>query len=147
MTDQWRWDWFVTLTFDVKRLPQGTRTVVGWKASADAWNDWLDGLTAQPGVWDSPGHGTGLPVDPYWVRGREPNPWRQGTHFHALIGGLPPTASRRDAWRDWFESRGLARILPFDPSKGAAHYLTKYVVKELGDVTFSSNLGFHRRVH
>jgi hypothetical protein len=142
---EWEWSWFVTLTFDVKRLPAvGTRTVVGWSASSRAWDQWLERLIDSSGLWEPRSVGA-IPRDAWWIRGREPNPWRQGTHFHALIGGLPPSASRRDAWSDWFGRHGLARILPYEPSLGAAHYLTKYVVKELGDVVFSPNLQLHRR--
>jgi hypothetical protein len=155
----WEWSWFVTLTFDARLVSVGTRTTVGWAASARAWDSWLDGLIDRSGLWE-PRRDGAIPLGAYWVRGREPNPWRQGTHFHALIGGLPASASRKDAWLDWFgdgwrdpetgklrpTKHGLARILPYEPSKGAAHYLTKYVVKELGDVVFSNDLKFHRRV-
>jgi hypothetical protein len=82
-----------------------------------------------------------MPWSAYWVRGREPNPYRYGTHFHALIGGLPEDVRRTDAWRWWFERHGMARIEPYNPAWGAGRYLSKYVVKELGDITFSPNLG------
>lgn len=139
---EWSWDLFVTLTHDNSEaaLGRGTRSIVGWKASSDRWDRWLS-----EAVIPNSRSGTGLP-DPYWVRGREPNPWRKGTHFHALVGGVGDV-NRRGLWRWWFQEQGygLARILPYEPSKGAAHYLTKYVVKELGDVRFSDNLGLHRR--
>ncbi len=144
LSREWSWDLFVTLTHDQSEqaLGRGTRTVVGWKASADRWDRFMD-LAVVPKVKAKEGL-----VSPYWVRGREPNPWRKGTHFHALIGGVGEI-NRRELWEWWFRDQGygLARILPYEPSKGAAHYLTKYVVKELGDVAFSSDLGLHRRVN
>lgn len=143
LSREWSWDLFVTLTHDnsEQALGRGTRTIVGWKASADRWDRFMDEAVT-PRVKSKEGL-----VSPYWVRGREPNPWRKGTHFHALVGGVGDV-SRRDLWQWWFQEQGfgLARILPYEPSKGAAHYLTKYVVKELGDVAFSPNLGLHRRV-
>jgi len=141
LSAEWEWDVFATLTHDnsPQALGQGTRSIVGWTASAKRWDSWLaDTVIPKSRPAD------GLP-DPYWVRGREPNPWRKGTHFHALLGGLGDV-SRRDLWAGWFErGYGVARILPYDPRLGAAHYLTKYVVKELGDVQFSANLRRYRR--
>lgn len=138
LNHQWSWDWFVTLTHDnsERALGNGTRTVVGWRASVQRWDRWweeVESLRVGPGP-------------AYWVRAREPNPWRKGTHFHALVGGVGSEASRRRAWAAWFaRGYGLARILPYDPTLGAAHYLAKYVVKELGDVQFSDGLGLLRK--
>jgi len=150
LSTHWDWDLFVTLTHDNSEaaLGRGTRTIVGWSASSDRWDQWLD-ESVIPRIRRSAG---GLPGSPYWVRGREPNPWRKGTHFHALIGGVGDI-DRRAIWRDWFAQPedgglgfGLARILPYEPSRGAAHYLTKYVVKDLGDIVFSGNLKANERV-
>lgn len=81
----------------------------------------------------------------WWVRGREPHLGYGGTHFHALIGGLTTDVRRDEAYGWWFERYGINRIEPYDPERGAAHYLTKYVVKQLGDVRFSDNLGLLKR--
>ncbi len=148
LSTEWHWCAFVTLTHDNSEnaLGRGTRNIVGWKASADRWDSWLT-ETVEP--MSRPAAGL---ASVWWVRGREPNPWRKGTHFHALVGGIcgecsGADVSRRAMWAGWFDKGyGLARILPYEPSRGAAHYLTKYVVKELGDVVFSPNLGLHRRV-
>lgn len=50
-------------------------------------------------------------------------------HLHALIGGIDPWTSRRALWRWWFRRYGRAQILPFDPDRGAAFYVAKYVTK------------------
>lgn len=49
-------------------------------------------------------------------------------HFHALMGDLTGVC-RQKWWFWWFTQYGAARILPYDPKLGAAHYLTKYVTK------------------
>lgn len=52
-------------------------------------------------------------------------------HLHALLGGFAPHVSRRAAWRFWFDRYGRAQLLPYDPARGAAQYVSKYVSKEL----------------
>ena len=42
--------------------------------------------------------------------------------------------------QEWDRRAGFARILPFDPTQGAAFYCSKYIVKELGEYDFSENL-------
>lgn len=138
LSQQWDWSWWVTLTFDpAKSLRDGNpeHTAVGWSRSARSWDDWLSAT-----LGDSSGSTTLGDGSIYWVRGREPNPYRYGTHFHALVGGVAPTIRRDDAWRWWFTNHGHARIEPYNPAWGAGRYLSKYVVKELGDITFSDNL-------
>jgi len=147
--DEWgRWltesfepfDWWTTLTFDPKRGPSGVdgHTAVGWALSDRYWREWLSEVTGDDGS-------TGLVASrSWWIRGREPNPWRYGTHFHALIGGVE-NLNRTAAWRAWFFRHGMARIEPYDPRKGAGWYVAKYVVKELGDIRFSDNFGLHRK--
>jgi hypothetical protein len=140
LSEGWDWSWFVTLTFDPQKVRAGTRTQWGWSASNRAWEQFMEQLTPQA-------RGSqGLSGQLWWVRGREPHHDSGGTHFHALIGGIEPSVSRRDAWSWWKSRVGINRIEPYDPTRGAAHYLTKYVVKQLGDVQFSTNLGLHRRV-
>jgi len=51
-------------------------------------------------------------------------------HLHALIGGVDPYVQRTTAWEKWKERNGFAYILPYDPAKGASHYIAKYVTKE-----------------
>lgn len=140
LAGQWDWSWFVTMTFDPRRVRNGTRTSWGWAATSRAWDRFIERITPEARG------GQGLSGSVWWVRGREPHHDSGGTHFHGLVGGLDPSVSRREAWRYLWENVGLARVDPYDPGRGAAHYLTKYVVKELGDVQFSDNLGLYRRV-
>lgn len=133
--NRYEWDWWVTLTYDPKRAPNGRggHTAVGWSLSERHWHEWLG-----QSVGDSQGSASVLPST-YWVRGREPNPYRYGTHFHALVGGVPMGTSRRAAWAAWFEQHGMARIEQYDPRRGAGWYVSKYVVKQLGDIQFSGS--------
>lgn len=52
-------------------------------------------------------------------------------HFHILMGNLEGV--RYTPWFKWWFSRyGGARFKVYDPEKGATHYLTKYVCKDIG---------------
>lgn len=145
LSDSWDWDWWVTLTFDPVTLDKGgkfapgsaTHTQVGWQRSSSSWDRWLERQVAPVRLSQE--------RQPFWFRGREPNPNRRGTHFHALVGNVRGL-SRRAAFTDWFTHHGVARIEPYDPRRGAGFYVTKYVVKELGDLTFSPNMGTYRKV-
>jgi hypothetical protein len=140
LSDSWDWDWWVTLTFDPVSIDSGgkfapgsaTHTSVGWQRSQRSWDAWLSRIEDKPAA--------GGLRSSFWFRGREPNPNRRGTHFHALVGGVAHL-SRRDAWQSWFTDHGLARIEPYNPRRGAGFYVSKYVVKELGDLRFSENAG------
>jgi hypothetical protein len=139
LANGWDWSWFVTMTFDPKRVQAGTRTQWGWGATSRAWDQFVEHVT--PEARDS----QGLSGSVWWVRGREPHHDSGGTHFHGLIGGLDSGVRRDEANRWLWERYGMNRVDPYDPARGAAHYLTKYVVKELGDIQFSRNLGLYRR--
>jgi hypothetical protein len=137
LSTRWEWDWWVTLTYDPKRRPSGsaTHTAVGWGLSDRHFHEWL-----AEAVGDSEGSESVLPA-PFWLRGREPNKFRYGTHFHALVGGVGTDTSRRRAWEAWFQKHGMARVERYDPARGAGFYVSKYVVKQLGDLQFSRNAG------
>lgn len=138
LDSRWRWDWFATLTFDQSKAGTGSHDVVGWSLSRRYWDEWATGIAERAGL---PGI--------YWFRGREPNKNNRGTHFHALIGGVEDLR-RSDAWSAW-SRHGFARILPYGedhegkPLQGAARYVSKYVVKELGDLEFSPDAGLYMR--
>ncbi len=120
----WPWDWFGTYTFSDPRVtPAGARHFFCWYLrSAGAV-----GLT-QPYAFRVDEYGT--------LRGR--------LHLHALIGNvshllpfcgeyLPPGRwGKPCCWIHRWPC-GYARILPFDPKKGACYYLSNYITKALGD--------------
>ena len=65
-------------------------------------------------------------------------------HLHALLGNvahLRPYCGTRLAPGVWGRDCclihawpcGIARVLPYDPTLGAAYYVSKYVTKELGE--------------
>jgi hypothetical protein len=139
LSRDWDWDWWVTLTYDAKKFRSGSadHTAVGWARSEADWDSWLTDVVHEAALDDAL-------APPYWFRGREPNPYRYGTHFHALVGGVEHV-SRRAAWQRWFSQHGHARIEPYDPQRGAGFYVAKYVTKELGDLRFSANAGFYQK--
>ena len=57
-------------------------------------------------------------------------------HLHALTGNTErlPADVMRDQWR-----AGHSRILPYDRDKGATHYVSKYVTKQLAAWDLSEN--------
>jgi len=64
----------------------------------------------------------------YYVRALEMQ--RRGVlHFHALFGGGVKKLRRLSLMDRWFEDNGIARIEPYDITKGAKGYLSKYVFK------------------
>lgn len=146
LSRDWDWDWWVTLTYDMRaetgkfRPASPTHTAVGWARSEQDWDNWLASVSERAAK-DAPME------SPYWFRGREPNKHRYGTHFHALVGFPEGVkyAGRSVAWREWFTAHGNARIEPYDPSRGAGFYVAKYVTKELGDLQFSPNAGQYRK--
>src|SRR5437867_11383675 len=121
------WDWFVTLTYRSVGDGQYDRSPHSLWWYERAWTEFVRELS--------------LPVrNVRWVRAWESHKWRPEPHLHALIAGVADL-QRRDAWRWWWDRYGVNRILPYAPDRGAARYIAKYVVKELGDIRFSDNLG------
>lgn len=55
------------------------------------------------------------------------------THIHSLMafGHDRPDASH--IWHRWYKRHGRAEVDRFDKKRGAAHYVGKYVTKELAD--------------
>jgi len=125
LSSKWDWDWFVTLTFRDPATDNPYWTKIGWAYAKNAWRGFVRALGQQAG-------------EIYWFRATEFQRWRGVPHFHALVGGVGKLR-RDEAWSWWFERYGFARILPYDPTKGAGYYLCKYVTKELGDIEFSKN--------
>jgi len=143
------WDWWVTLTFKptVPRYRERTersgllyegkthKVLVtpghdkpGWGYTGKAWDRFVTECGLRKGLHDV-----------RWVRGREYQTWRGVPHFHGLLAGV--AGLHRLSMMDWwFEHYGIARIEPYDRTRGAGFYLCKYVTKELGDIQFSGGL-------
>ena len=119
------WEWFVTMTFrNPPHLPgRATYTAPGWAYAKGAWRKFL-ALTPPA-------------IEPLtWVRCFEMQEDRNVPHIHALVAGIAPGIRRMDLV-DWaWVNYGMARILPYDPTKGADYYLCKYFSKELSDIEF-----------
>jgi len=105
------WDVWVTLTFRDGNFSHEAATRAFQK-----WIQWL-GIQGNPNATHFVGHEIGG----HTAR----------LHLHGLIGNLEPCTSRNSMWEWWFKRYGRAQILPYDPEKGAAHYVSKYITKEL----------------
>ena len=115
---QFSWDWFVTLTF---------RDEVGSFRAHRLFGYFVRDLEKAAGI----------PI--FWFRADEIGPHGGRFHIHALIGNVAHL--RRMTWVDrWDWLAGFARILAFNPEKGAAYYTAKYVAKQSGDWELSENL-------
>lgn len=146
LLSRYAWTWFATLTY---RRDRG----VGPESAVRNFKGWLHGclqgeavhqglaVSAQDGQVSGPfanawraGKRWSRPV---WVLGLEPH--QDGTtHMHAVIR-LPAKlagASRRQAWRAWFDRYGLNRIEPPRSPEDVARYVAKYVTKG-GEVVLS----------
>lgn len=73
----------------------------------------------------------------WWFRGDEFGERLGRLHFHALIGGAMdyPSEVLAEFW-----GAGFSSIVRYDPERGAAYYVTKYVVKGLADWDVSARL-------
>lgn len=115
---QYRWDWFVTLTFegDVKTFTAHRRC-----------NVWLRSLEKA----------AGQPIA--WFRGDEFGEKFGKFHMHLLIANVAHL--HRFTWmKQWKDRNGFARIFEFDPSKGATYYIAKYVTKQFGEWDLSDKI-------
>lgn len=84
---------------------------------------------------------------PYAFRADEYGPKGGRLHLHALVGNVSHLIAycgeplphgkwgRPCCWLHRWPC-GYARILPYDPTKGARYYVAKYVSKTLGDYDF-----------
>jgi hypothetical protein len=137
----WKWDWFATFSFsDHAVTPDGAhyffRRYLGWIENE------------------------GLAV-PFAFRADEYGPQNGRFHIHALIGNVshlthycgnrlqPGQWGKKCCWLHRWPC-GIARILPYEPEKGAEYYLTKYVTKKLGDYELlgfeTDSLRFSQRI-
>jgi hypothetical protein len=117
------WQWFVTLTLRDPKPSYGNWTKPGFALANRAWDDFIkfshEGLDVLQ-----------------WVRFFELQRERGVPHIHGLVKGLASTRYSQVSEIMW-QRYGFNRILDYKPELGATHYITKYVVKDLGDVRFS----------
>lgn len=110
------WDHYATLTFRQSSGPN-----FAWRA----FRRWIRRLerTAE------------LPV--IWFVGFEDGNLLGRLHLHALVGNTDVLSEETltEAW-----TAGFSRIERFQPGLGAAHYVTKYVTKDLLDYDISPNI-------
>lgn len=109
------WDHYTTLTFGMKSGPDFARRAFG---------TWVRRLEREAGI----------PL--LWFVGFEDGRLLGRLHLHALLGNTYEltTGFMSTLWR-----HGFSRIAPFQPKLGAAHYVTKYVTKELLDYDVSTD--------
>jgi len=122
------WDWYTTLTFkgDMQSPKLADKAFYSWfnsiRMSAKA-----KGYT--PSIYG--------PSAPFYFRTTEYQD-RGILHFHSLVGGVGDI--RRLLFKDFWELNGFARVEKYDPARGAASYVGKYLNKDGGDIRFSHNL-------
>ena len=120
--EKYPWDWFGTFTFSDPSV------------SADGAHYWFRRYLAEAKGF----------TKPYAFRADEYGGRTGRLHLHALVGNvahLLPFCGERLPPKKWGVNCcwlhrwpcGHARILPYDPSRGARFYVAKYVTKKLGD--------------
>jgi hypothetical protein len=114
------WDWFTTHTFKADYVSR--------KAADRSWYTWFDAVRTTASYHE---------LQPYYFRVEEYQD-RGTLHYHALIGDVGEL--RRLLFKDAWEMDGFARVLPYDPGRGANFYVGKYLVKGQGDIRFSHRL-------
>ena len=154
---EWDWTWWLTMTF---RQPVGER---GANARWKAWAAWLNRALEcedceRKGRYPRCAREKGVSFElcryrergsarPEYVRFSELSRWRGDVpHFHALMI-LPwwlQDFPRDRAWEKAFSICGQSRIEPFDASRGASYYCTKYISKG-ANVLFSPGIGRVKR--
>ena len=114
---QFPWDWFATMTI---------REGIPRNVAAGKFNRFARDVA----------EAAGLPVG--WFRGEELT-FAGHVHFHALFTNTAHL--RHSYWQDiWNRRAGFARILQYDPRKGATYYVTKYVGTEFAEWDLSDDL-------
>lgn len=109
LLNRYEWTWFATLTW--RSLPKSYTALNQTKK-------WLRAIEK------------GEKIDIGYFLCLEYTKLQNRPHTHLLMGNLEGI-QRSKWWSTWYTRYGAARILPFDPARGAAYYLTKYVVKDV----------------
>lgn len=122
------WSWYTTHTFKAD--------YVSPRQADKSWYAWFNSvrLAAKAKGYTQSAFGSEAPfyfrVTEYQDRGT--------LHFHSLIGRAGDI--RRLLFKDFWEHNGFARVEAYDPARGAASYVGKYLTKTGGDIRFSHNL-------
>ncbi len=127
MRPAWGWDWFGHLTF---------REAIHPEAADKVFNKWVHEINRRVfGVryWNRKETDGVL-----WARGLEMQK-REVIHYHFLMSRVPGDLKRLEMMDAWDKIAGYARIKPYEPSKGAEQYISKYVAKG-GEVDFGGPL-------
>lgn len=109
LLDRYEWTWFTSLTW--RSLPK-TYTAL------NQTKKWIRAIEKEEKI------DIGYYLCLEWTK------TQNRPHTHLLMGNLE--GIRRDKWwSTWYTQYGAARILPYNQKLGAAHYLTKYVIKDV----------------
>jgi len=114
--DEIPWDHYVTLTFRRNSGPDRARRTF------TAWIRCLEQEAEMP---------------LFWFVGFEDGPLNGRLHMHCLVGNTRDLPANYIA-KKW--KHGFSRIDLYEKDRGATHYITKYVVKEMFDYDVSPNL-------
>lgn len=141
------WNWFVTLTFSNLVTAPGAhywfQKFLG-KLEA-ALNGWSPSKPSSSNGWGYTDAQRTFPrIRVQAFAADEYGPRHGRLHVHALIAGvssIPRYCGARLAPGQWgrsccavhFWACGYARVLAFDPARGASFYISKYTVKEAGN--------------
>ena len=105
--NRWNWDWWATWTFRWDIRPYSAKKCLCAFLK-------------------------GIEKDYYSFMAMEWHRYRDSVHIHSLVGNVADIR-RLTVMDTWAKKYGWARIYPYDRTKGAGYYLTKYLVKELAD--------------
>jgi hypothetical protein len=116
---RWPWCWFATLTFRYETHPEKAKKI---------FLHWINNLNRS------------IFGCRYTRRSTEGVIWalaleyqrRDVVHFHALIGGIPESVSKAYWAHLWKKMAGHAKLLTYDPTKGARFYVSKGGLIDIG---------------
>jgi hypothetical protein len=114
--ERWTWCWFATLTFRYETHPEKAMKI---------FHHWINNLNRS--IFGC--RYTRRPTEGViWALALEYQR-RDVVHFHALIGGIPESVSKAYWAHLWKKMAGHAKILTYDPTKGARFYVSKGIRK------------------
>jgi len=118
------WDWYTTHTFKAQDMG---------RAEGDKhYFAWMNSLKLACRVRQLP--------PPFYCRVTEYQ--KRGTlHYHSLIGGVDGV--RRMLFKNFWELHGFARVVKYQPGRGANFYVGKYLTKNDSNIIFSHNIKKH----